>query len=109
MPKKIGHEMNGREKNTVSKMIRIHCRVKHKQRSGLCFDCKQLELYAHQRLEHCPYKENKPVCKKCTIHCYKNGYKEKIRKVMKFSGPRMLFYHPADALWYFTKKANSEQ
>ncbi|MCL1934508.1 MAG: nitrous oxide-stimulated promoter family protein [Candidatus Azobacteroides sp.] len=96
--------MNDGEKNTVSKMIRIYCRAKHKQRGGLCPECKQLESYAHQRLEYCPYKENKPACEKCAIHCYKNEYKEIIKIVMRFSGPRMLFYHPAEAIRHFTRK-----
>ena len=26
--------------------------------------------------------------------------REKIRKVMRFSGPRMLFYHPVLAVWH---------
>jgi hypothetical protein len=96
--------MNDGEKNTVSKMIRIYCRAKHQQRDGLCPECKQLESYAHRRLEHCPYKKDKPACKKCPVHCYKNEYKEKIKKVMRFSGPRMLFCYPADALRHFTRK-----
>ncbi|MCL1937185.1 MAG: nitrous oxide-stimulated promoter family protein [Candidatus Azobacteroides sp.] len=96
--------MNDGEKNAVSKMIRIYCRAKHRQRDGLCLECKQLESYAHQRLERCPYKQDKRACKKCSIHCYKDEYREKIKKVMKFSGPRMLFYYPADAFRYFTRK-----
>ncbi len=95
--------MNTSEKNTVSKMIRIYCRLKHKQQNLLCPDCRKLEDCAHGRLEHCPFGENKPVCKKCPVHCYKPEYREKIREVMQFAGPRMLFFHPADAFRHFLR------
>ena len=90
--------MNEREKSTLSSMLRIYCRSKHRQKKGLCAECQQLEEYAYARLEHCPFKEGKPVCKNCTIHCYKKEYREKVQKVMQFSGPRMLFYHPLKAI-----------
>lgn len=90
--------MNEREKITLSKMIRIYCRSVHKTKKDVCTECKKLELYAHQRLEHCHFGENKPVCKKCTIHCYKPEYRQKIRQIMRFSGPRMIIYYPLDSI-----------
>jgi len=90
--------MNDREKNTVSKMIRIYCRFKHGGRKSLCSDCRQLEDYAHKRLEHCQFGESKSSCEKCPVHCYKPEYREKIREVMRFAGPRMLFFHPVEAV-----------
>jgi len=93
--------MNDREKKTVSKMIRIYCCLKHKQKYKLCPDCCELEEYAHSRLECCPFGENKPVCEKCTVHCYKMEYSQKMKEVMRFVGPRMLFYHPYDAFLHF--------
>lgn len=42
--------------------------------------------------------ETKTFCSNCKIHCYKADMREKIRQVMKFSGPRMLFYHPVMAV-----------
>jgi len=90
--------MNEKEKNTVSLMIRIYCRSKHKQKNGLCPECKQVEDYAHLRLEKCPFKEEKPFCNKCTVHCYKKEYREKVKEIMRFSGPRMIFYSPVKAI-----------
>lgn len=95
--------MNEKEKSVVSLMIRIYCQAKHKQHT-LCESCRQLENYAYIRLERCPFKEKKPACKQCIIHCYKPVYKNKIRKVMRFSGPRMIFYHPLEAFRHFFKK-----
>ncbi len=99
--------MNDKEKSTVSKMIRIYCRSKHEQLDILCLDCLKLEDYAHKRLENCPFGENKPVCKKCRIHCYKTEYKEKTREVMRFSGPRMLLHHPIDAIKHLSAQLSS--
>lgn len=32
------------------------------------------------------------------VHCYKPAMREKIREVMRFSGPRMMLYHPVLAV-----------
>jgi len=100
--------MNTREKNTVSKMIRLYCRLKHGVFGSFCSECKQLESYAHARLEHCPFGEVKPACQNCTVHCYKPEYREKIREVMRFSGPRMLFFHPIEAIRHLWRKRNKD-
>ncbi len=103
--------MNAWEKSTVSKMIRIYCRIKHRQKDTLCPECKQLESYAHGRLERCPFGEDKPACKQCPVHCYKPEYREKIREVMKFAGPRMFWYYPKDAaghIWQVLKRSSKK-
>lgn len=38
--------------------------------------------------------EHKTFCSRCPVHCYREQMREKIRAVMRFSGPRMLFHHP---------------
>jgi hypothetical protein len=86
-----------REKRTVELMIRIYCRRKEGNRE-LCADCAELLRYAHARLDGCRYGERKPACNHCTTHCYKPAMRERIRTVMRFSGPRMLLYAPAAAL-----------
>lgn len=88
-----------REKQTVSKMIGLYCRLNHSQKT-LCDDCRSVELYAHNRLDNCTFGSAKPSCKKCTVHCYKLEYREKIRAIMRFSGPRMLFFYPREAIWH---------
>ncbi|WP_300725986.1 nitrous oxide-stimulated promoter family protein [uncultured Bacteroides sp.] len=86
-----------REKRTVEQMVRLYCRYKEGNKE-LCPSCAGLLQYALARLSHCPFGEGKPTCRKCTVHCYKPEMKEKIRAVMRFSGPRMLLYHPIDTL-----------
>lgn len=86
-----------REKETVCLMIAIYCRKKHGSKA-LCPDCAALTQYACQRSDHCPFMETKTFCSNCPVHCYRKDMREKIREVMRFSGPRMLFYHPILAI-----------
>ena len=88
-----------REKAMVSEMIGLYCRKQHGSKKGqLCPECAALEAYAHHRSDVCPFMENKTFCSNCKVHCYKPEMREKIRVVMRFSGPRMLFHHPVMAI-----------
>ncbi|WP_369401917.1 nitrous oxide-stimulated promoter family protein [Dysgonomonas macrotermitis] len=75
-------------------MIEIYCKKKHHTHNSLCPDCSNLRLYAYQRLDRCHFGENKPLCQSCPIHCYHPDMRARIQGVMKFSGPRMIFYAP---------------
>lgn len=86
-----------REKETVSLMITIYCRHHHGGRE-LCSECAALDAYARLRSDKCPFMETKTFCSNCKVHCYKPDMREKIRAVMRFSGPRMLFHHPVMAI-----------
>lgn len=87
-----------KEKLLVSKMIMIYCKGKHKTKGILCKECKQLNDYAMQRIEKCPFMENKTSCSCCKIYCYKPQMQEKIKKVMRFSGIRIIFHNPIMAI-----------
>ena len=87
-----------REKQSVSEMIRLYCRKRHGTRTGLCPECAELDAYARTRSDRCPFMETKTFCSNCKVHCYKPEMREKIREVMRFSGPRMLFHHPVMAV-----------
>ena len=65
-----------REKRMVSQMIELYCRKRHGSRSG----------------------EPKMFCSNCRVHCYRPDMRERIRVVMRFSGPRMIFLHPLAAI-----------
>ena len=89
------------EKLLVSEMIALYCRRQHKTPKGsLCPECRQLHDYALTRIDKCPFMETKTFCSACKVHCYKPEMREKIRAVMRFSGPRMLLYHPILAIWH---------
>ena len=89
--------MREREKELVSQMIALYCRRKHGGKA-LCPDCAALDSYARQRSDKCPFMETKTFCSNCRVHCYRPEMRERIRAVMRFSGPRMIFHHPVIAL-----------
>lgn len=88
-----------REKLVVRQMIAIYCHRHHAHNDNiLCDDCLDLLNYAHRRLDYCPKGNGKSSCRKCEIHCYSTANREKIRAVMKYVGPRMIFIHPWSAI-----------
>jgi hypothetical protein len=82
------------EEKTIRIMIRMFCAGRHKSRSGLCAECSGLLEYALERVGKCRFGENKPVCRNCSVHCYKPEMREKIKRVMRYAGPRLLFRNP---------------
>ncbi len=90
-----------KEQLVVEKMIKLYCKKQHASSKGcLCEECQNLLEYAKVRSGKCPFMEQKTFCSNCKVHCYKPEMREKIRKVMRFSGPRMMFYHPILAVWH---------
>lgn len=87
-----------REKYVVSEMITLYCQKLHKSKGELCPECAALLDYARLRSDKCPFMETKTFCSNCKVHCYKKDMREKIRAVMRFSGPRMIFKHPILAI-----------
>jgi hypothetical protein len=87
-----------REKELVSQMIALYCKKQHHTKGTLCPECAVLRDYARQRSEKCPFMESKTFCSNCKVHCYRPEMREKIREVMRFSGPRMIFHHPFTAI-----------
>lgn len=89
-----------RERKTVETMIGMYCRKHHSVKQGICADCESLRSYAMARIDRCPLKDNKPTCANCTVHCYKSDMREKVRMVMRFAGPRMIYTHPILAVMH---------
>lgn len=91
-----------KEKEVVGKMIAVYCRGSghggEHGRGALCPECAALMEYACKRLDHCRFGEEKTFCKHCPVHCYSREMKARIRTVMRYSGPRMMLYHPWTAL-----------
>lgn len=50
--------------------------------------------YAQKRLEVCRFGEAKPTCQHCPVHCYQRDYREQMKVIMRFSGPRIVITHP---------------
>lgn len=95
-----------KEKQVIEKMITIYCKGHHQKQ--VCHECKQLLEYASSRIDHCPKMATKTFCSQCKIHCYKPDMQEKIKIVMRYSGPRMLYYHPIMAIKHIFIKGRNK-
>jgi hypothetical protein len=91
-----------REKKTISVMVSMYCRAHHSPGSAgsaaVCARCRDLLAYAQGRIDHCVFRDAKPACNRCRVHCYARPMREEIRAVMRFAGPRMMGAHPVLAL-----------
>ncbi len=97
----VQQERLQRERHTIQVMIELYCRGHHDPAEGLCPECRDLHRYAMQRIDKCPFRAAKPTCAKCPIHCYKAEMREQVRRVMRYSGPRMLLHHPVLSLRHY--------
>ena len=88
-----------REKRTIEAMIRIWCGKKHGGKD-LCVECSGMLEYAVRRVDRCIFHAEKPACKDCPVHCYAPLMKERVREVMRYSGPRMIYRHPVLAVMH---------
>lgn len=87
------------ELNTMRQIMGIYCHNKHNtQRGELCDECQDVWSYAKYRVEVCPHMEHKTFCSVCKTHCYGPIYREKIRAIMRYGGPRMLWVAPIKVL-----------
>lgn len=99
-----------KDEKVLRVFISLYCRkhhldhgvAAHIQEHGqtYCAECYELLNYALQRNAHCPL-DPKPVCRKCTVHCYKPCMREKIRHVMQFSGKYYGKRGRVDWLWHY--------
>ena len=95
------------ERQLVHAMVRCYCRGLHGQKTGLCPTCLELDAYADKRLEKCPFGDDKPACVHCPIHCYQATFRERMKEVMRYAGPKMLWRHPILALLHLRRARRS--
>src|SRR5512144_2139692 len=89
-----------RELATIRAMARIYCRDRHRGGRDLCAECDELMAYATRRLDRCVFGEDKPTCANCKVHCYSATMRERVRTMMRYAGPRMIWRHPVLALFH---------
>lgn len=77
--------------------------------SLLCPECATLLDYALRRLDSCRFGYGKPSCRKCPVHCYRADMRERIRTVMRWAGPRMIFRHPIAATRHLLRELRSPE
>ncbi len=92
------------EKHLISKMIHLYCCNKHAQKhKSLCDECRNLLNYAYDRIDNCPVIKTKSFCSSCAHNCYNNERRIQIKRVMRFSGKRMLFHNPIVTIKHLIK------
>ena len=91
------------EKKTVRLMVDMYC-FHHHSFNTLCDSCMDLLVYVNKRIESCMFGSSKPVCSDCSVHCFKPIYREQIRQVMRFSGPKMIYKNPLLVIIYLVHK-----
>ena len=105
-----------REWATVDAMIHDFCRLRHdpagpdplvpavlrpgRARPALCASCAELRGYALRRLRACVFADEKPTCSNCPVHCYGREMRDRMREVMRVSGPRLSVIRPWLALMH---------
>ena len=92
-----------KEKRIVRKMIELYCHH-HLKQDTISEGYQHLIEYAYRRLDHCIFGKNKTACKNCSVHCYAPKKREQIRMIMRWAGPRMLFYSPWETFRHFLKR-----
>jgi len=97
-----------KDTGVLAEFIYIYCSEKHRQRDKkklsvkgnvgdylddfrgvLCEECSHLLIHGTAKRIICPH-EPKPSCRHCTTQCYRDGYRERIREVMRFSGMHLI-------------------
>jgi hypothetical protein len=107
-----------KDARVLADFVRIYCREQHRSQirrpfeiqdprlqselAGLvlCEECTRLLEHGAAKLSLCPY-EPKPSCRKCPSHCYAPGYREKVKKVMRFSGAYLVKRGRLDILLHY--------
>lgn len=96
-----------RERKTVAVMIEMYCRGRHGHAQP-CAECAELLAYAGKRLDECPFQEGKTTCSRCPVHCFMPAMREKIRAVMRYSGPLMTRRHPVMAVRHLMDRSRKK-
>ncbi len=104
MSKSIDTTITDNEIKVIEIMLRIYCKRNHLNQPTLCKECLDLINYTRNRISACPYLPDKPTCRECSVHCFKNEYRERIKAVMRYSGPRMIVYHPLIKLLHWIRE-----
>ncbi len=103
------HARMKRERKTLEAMIRMYCGDLHGgSETELCPECSELVEYARARLRKCPFQDGKTTCAKCSVHCFRPAMRERVRDVMRFAGPRMLYRHPVMAFFHYLDSFRNE-
>lgn len=98
----------------IGKFVEVYCAAKHPAAVNLpfalpgglkdrmlCQECAAFLAYAVNKRIKCPLESEKPSCKHCRIHCYDKSQREVIRKVMAYSGRKLILRGRLDYIWHY--------
>ena len=86
---RIEHEIS-----VINTMIDVFYKNKKHKKEYTIIEIEELKNYCASKIHNCPVMVKKTFCSSCEIHCYDSNHRAFIKKIMRYSGPRMLFYHP---------------
>ena len=110
-----------REIETLARFCNMYCRSLHadrqrkrvqmkgvlallpQQQAILCTECSRLFMHGAVKRTLCPM-DPRPACSRCPAPCYAPGYRESMKRVMRYSGTRMVFRGRFDYLLKFLIK-----
>lgn len=101
----------------LARFVAVYCKEKHEEAkrplligaeglgklvngTELCGECERLLRYGIAMRRRCP-RDPKPACKKCPSPCYRPGYRQSMRAVMRFSGMHLLKRGRIDFLLHY--------
>lgn len=99
------------DRRTVEAIGQIYCHDHHgnaeRDSGGLCANCREAIELTIQRTEACPHGHS-GNCEDCKTHCQHGQAQENIKKIMRYSAPRMAYKHPIMTLRYIRRKFASK-
>lgn len=98
------------DRDTLLGLFKIYCAHEHADKAegiendSLCPSCRVSLDYSLERTLTCKLKGSGQLCSSCPVHCFEPDQRENIRKIMRFSGPRLIWKSPLLAIRYVLLK-----
>lgn len=107
MNESINAKQSARDLKTLEAIGRIFCNAHHpdadRDEAGLCPACRNTIDATFARTATCP-NHQRSNCEDCAVKCQRGDAQARIKEIMRYSAPRMLFRHPLMTLEYLRKK-----
>ena len=99
-----------KDRRILEAIGRIYCKGNHagraKDAAGMCPECRGVIEQTLARAEACPH-GHEGNCQDCATPCQRGEAQQRIKAIMRYAAPRMMFRHPLMALDYLRKKAKA--
>lgn len=75
-------------------LVQVMIRLYYKKHEAVDISEERMLAYVEKRLLFCRFGEQKTTCQRCPVHCYQPRYRQQMKQIMRYAGPRMLVRHP---------------